>query len=119
MKTLILMAILSLNLDLMTETTLKPSFPGGYEALIAYFQDHINYPTSARENGVEGIVEVVFQIDAKGKISNVEVEKGVNQAIDQEAIRVVEAMPNWNVQNVGLQASTMNVRMKIQFELTQ
>ena len=38
---------------------------------------------------------VSFVIDEKGKVRDVEVVKGVHPSLDNEAIRVIEASPDW------------------------
>lgn len=73
------------------------SFPGGYDALKKYLADHIVYPPSAKEQGISGKVFLRFVISSKGEISNVKIMRGVPDCFecDQEAIRVIKAMPNW------------------------
>lgn len=70
-------------------------FPGGMEALYKFLQKNFRYPNSARRMNVSGRVFVQFIVDKEGKISNVEVVKGLSPDCDKEAIRVVELMPPW------------------------
>ncbi len=72
-----------------------PEFPGGSQALLQYLATKIHYPELARENKVEGLVVVQFIIDEKGKISNVTVLRGIGGGCDEEAIRVIKVMPDW------------------------
>lgn len=72
-----------------------PEFPGGSQGLLQYLATKIRYPDMARENRVEGLVVVQFIIDEKGKISNVIVLRGIGGGCDEEAIRVIKAMPDW------------------------
>lgn len=72
-----------------------PEFPGGAEALFKYLASKIRYPDLARENKVEGLVVVQFIIDEKGKISGVTILRGIGGGCDEEAIRVIRAMPDW------------------------
>jgi periplasmic protein TonB len=73
-----------------------PSFPGGYKGLQKYFDDNLEYPTDAQDQGVEGIVRIGFTVDEKGKLMNPMVE-GNNEGygLDEEALRVVSKMPTW------------------------
>lgn len=72
-----------------------PEFPGGESALMKYLQEHVNYPTAARENGIQGRVFVYFIVNEDGSISDVKVEKSVDPDLAKEAVRVVQSMPKW------------------------
>ncbi len=73
-----------------------PSFPGGYKGLQKYFDDNLEYPTDAQDQGVEGTVRIGFTVDENGKLMNPMVE-GSNEGygLDEEALRVVRKMPTW------------------------
>lgn len=72
-------------------------FPGGVEAMQKYLATSIVYPKEAIEMGLEGRCYLTFVVTDKGEITNIRVRKGVTDCpeCDQEAIRVVKAMPNW------------------------
>ncbi|MDY0200368.1 MAG: energy transducer TonB [Bacteroidales bacterium] len=74
-----------------------PSFQGGD---LNKFRDFVNknlkYPEIAAENGIQGRVILSFVVEANGTLSNVKVLRGVDPAIDKEAIRVVESSPKWS-----------------------
>lgn len=72
-----------------------PEFPGGKEALYKWLKDNLTYPTIAVENGIKGRVIVRFAVMKTGDISNVTVTRSVDPALDQEAVRLVKAMPKW------------------------
>lgn len=72
-----------------------PEFPGGSEGLRAYLIDNLRYPEQAKKDGVEGMVVVLFTVAEDGSILNVEVSRGIGSGCDEEAIRVVKAMPKW------------------------
>lgn len=71
------------------------SFPGGEDSLIAYLKQAVSYPESALKKGEEGQVIIGFTVDENGKISHPDVVKSVSPALDQEAMRVIMAMPIW------------------------
>ena len=73
-----------------------PSFPGGINALVNFLSENIVYPAEAIENNEQGRVVLQFWIETDGKINDIEVIRGVSPAIDAEAIRLIELMPNWN-----------------------
>jgi TonB family protein len=72
-----------------------PEFPGGTEALKQYIADNINYPESARENGIQGTVYVSFKITKEGEVTDVRLARGIHPPLDKEAVRVVDSMPDW------------------------
>ncbi len=73
----------------------KPTFPGGEIGLMKYLVKHTKYPEIAKENDVTGKVYVQFVIDKKGKVTDVKLMRGVDPALDKEALRVVRALPDW------------------------
>jgi TonB family protein len=72
-----------------------PEFPGGTTALFEYLSQNIVYPETAREENASGKVFVKFVIDVNGKVTQAEVIRGVHPDLDNEALRVVNTMPNW------------------------
>ena len=72
-----------------------PTFPGGEAALLQYIGKNMKYPVIAQENGIQGRVIVSFVIEKDGHVADVTVVRGVDPALDKEAIRVVSAMPRW------------------------
>ncbi|MBD78505.1 MAG: hypothetical protein CL840_06275 [Crocinitomicaceae bacterium] len=72
-----------------------PEFPGGDDGLYKFLGDNIQYPAEAKEQGIEGIVYVTFVIKANGKVTDVEVLRGIGGGCDKEAKRVIKKMPNW------------------------
>jgi len=73
-----------------------PTFQGqGIEAFRNYCQTNSKYPIIAQENGISGRVYISFVVDKDGSIANVQVVRGVDPALDKEAIRVVKSSPKW------------------------
>src|SRR6187399_1177868 len=72
-----------------------PTFPNGETAMMKYLRDNIKYPNIARENNIEGRVIVQFVVSKDGDIKNAKVVRGIGGGCDQEALRVVNAMPRW------------------------
>lgn len=73
----------------------KPEFPDGNNGLVKYLSENVKYPKKALEKGICGKVLVQFVIDDKGKVTKVEVLKGVEKTLDKEAVRVIKSMPKW------------------------
>ncbi|MBK9994167.1 MAG: energy transducer TonB [Saprospiraceae bacterium] len=78
-----------------TYAEVMPEFEGGYEALLKYLQKNIKYPSIAKENQIEGKVVLNFVVNTEGELSHVSVIRGIGGGCDEEAIRVVSAMPKW------------------------
>jgi protein TonB len=72
-----------------------PSFPGGDAALLAFLYKELRYPSLALESKIQGLVVVQFIIDEKGNITQPTITRGIGGGCDEEAIRVVNAMPVW------------------------
>ena len=72
-----------------------PEFPGGMPAMIEFLQTNIKYPKDAIKQDVGGKVMVMFVVETDGSISNVRVARKVFPSLDEEAVRVVKAMPKW------------------------
>lgn len=70
-------------------------FPGGEAALMSWVANHINYPATAQENGVQGRVIVQFVVKKDGSIGDVKVVRGKDPDLDREAVRVVKTFPNF------------------------
>lgn len=73
----------------------NPEFPGGMESLNHWLRSHTNYPKDALELGLSGRVYLNFIVDKQGNISDIKVIRGIDPLLDNEAIRVVSAMPKW------------------------
>lgn len=72
-----------------------PEFPGGQGELYKYLGNNIKYPVMAKESGIQGRVFVTFVVEKDGSITDVRLLRGIGGGCDEEAIRVVESMPNW------------------------
>ena len=72
-----------------------PEFPGGMEAMMKYLSENIKYPEQAKEKNTQGRVLVSFVVEKDGSISNVKVARGIGNGCDEEAVRVISAMPKW------------------------
>ena len=73
-----------------------PEFPGGIESLMTYIATNVNYPIEAQKLGIQGRVLCQFIVNKDGKVVEVVVAKSSgNKYLDNEAIRVINSMPNW------------------------
>ena len=100
-----------------------PQYPGGQEKMMEFLMRNMQYPQIAKDNGVQGRVLAQFIVEKDGRLSNVKIldspqgsgvamvtvvatmpdeerqraeahNAGV-QALRDEAVRVINAMPKW------------------------
>ena len=72
-----------------------PEYPGGVGELMKFLQRNVRYPKEAQEQGKQGRVVVQFVVNKDGSITDAKIVKSVDPQLDAEALRVVNAMPNW------------------------
>ena len=60
-----------------------------------FISQNLQYPQTALENGIQGVVYLQFIIQVDGKISDIAVIRSVDSQLTEEAIRVVKLMPRW------------------------
>ena len=73
----------------------RAEYPGGMAALQEYLAANCHYPKEAQEKGQQGVVMLEFVVETDGRISCIKVLRSVVSFLDEEAIRVVKAMPKW------------------------
>ena len=94
-----------------------PTFPGGEAALMKYLREHINYPTVAMENNVQGKVIVQFVVTKTGKVGEVKVARSVDRDLDKEAVRVCKSLPDFIPGRMNGQAVNVWYTLPVQFKL--
>ena len=94
-----------------------PGFGGDNSTLSNYLSTNIIYPKEAAKQGIQGRVYVSFVVEIDGSVSGVRILRGVNSLLDQEAVRVVEAMPKWTPGTVEGKAVRVEFNLPIQFKL--
>lgn len=77
-------------------TEVLPGYPGGEKALGRFYDDNIQYPVEASDNGVDGTVRINFAVDENGKLYSPTVTSpAIGYGLEQEALRVFNKMPKW------------------------
>ena len=94
-----------------------PQFPGGGEALMKYLATNVHYPEAAEKAGVQGRVIVTFVVGTDGSISDASIIKSVDPSLDQEALRLVNSMPNWTPGKQDGKAVRVKYTIPISFAL--
>lgn len=96
-----------------------PEFPGGEAALLKWISDHLNYPTIAAENGVQGRVACTFVVEPDGSVSNVEVVRPVDPNLDKEALRVLKQLPKFRPGEQRGKPVRVKYSVPVRFRLAQ
>ncbi len=82
--------------DFYTAPEQMPEFPGGMQALGKFLATNLHYPAQARSVNIQGRVFVNFMIEKDGSVTSVNILRGIGGGCDEEAMRVVSAMPKWS-----------------------
>ncbi|MGE5426686.1 MAG: energy transducer TonB [Methylococcaceae bacterium] len=94
-----------------------PEFPGGDAALRAFIAQSVKYPPIAAENGIQGKVYVSFVVGKDGGITQAKILRGVDPALDKEALRVVNSLPAWKPGKQGGKPVRVSYTVPISFVL--
>lgn len=74
----------------------QPTFNGGdANAFAKWVNTNLEYPESAKEANIQGRVMCQFAIDEEGNLVDAQIIRGVNEALDNEALRVLKMSPKW------------------------
>lgn len=77
------------------DVEIYPEYDGGQTAMTNFIIENVEYPKAASEEGVEGIAYVQFVVSSTGAIKDAVVMNDLDERLAEEALRVVEIMPNW------------------------
>lgn len=105
------------GMEVFTYVTEKPEYEGGIEAMVAFITNNLQYPTLARESGIEGKVIVSFVVMPDGNIANTQLIKGIGFGCDEEAMRVVELMKGWKAGKQNGRKVAVKMILPIHFSL--
>lgn len=84
---------------------------GGDKGLMQIISDSLNYPITARRDGVQGRVIAQFTVDTTGNLIDISIAEGVREDIDNEALRLIGLLNGWKpgVQN--------NKKVKVRYSI--
>lgn len=103
----------------MTDCDKQPQF---FHSDLKHFMDawvytYVKYPQSAVDKGIQGTVNVSFIIEKDGRVTNVTVEKGVDELLDAEAVKVIAASPKWTPAEIGRKKVRCRITVPVEFRL--
>lgn len=106
-----------------------PRFPGcelvpdseikncAQKRMYTFIRQNVKYPKSAYEAGITGRSIIQFVVNKDGSLSDYKVPKPNNPALDQEALRVVKAMPFWRPGKKEGKLVRVKITLPIKFQL--
>lgn len=95
----------------------EAQFKGGHDALTKFITNNVHYPFEARKNGIQGRVFISFVVRKSGRLTDIKIERGVDEALDQAAIELVEMMPRWKPAEKDGKKVNCKVMLPIVFQL--
>lgn len=98
----------------------KPTFFGSPDPttfLMKWVYVYLKYPKEALDNGIQGRVLVDFIINEKGKVMNVKAVKGPSDLLCAEAVRVIQASPDWKPAKMAGKKVPCEMSLWVEFRL--
>ena len=95
----------------------QPQFPGGSEAMMKFLRNTIKYPEAAAKAGIKGRVIAQFIIARDGTVTDPKIMRSVSPELDEEALRVIRAMPKWTPGTQNGKAVAVRYTIPITFSM--
>ena len=102
------------------ECDVKPTFLGSSDPAVflkKWVYVYLRYPREAVQNGIQGRVQVDFIIDEKGKVGSVRAVRSSDPLLTDEAIRVIEASPDWKPGRINGRKVKSRMSLNVEFRL--
>ncbi len=96
---------------------IQPEFPGGLAAMHKFLAENLKYSDQAKQVGITGTVHVAFVVEKDGRVTNIRILRGIGGGCDEEAVRVIQMMPNWKPGWVKGKLVRTQFTLPIKFEL--
>lgn len=96
---------------------ISASFPNGKTAMMKFLVQELRYPENAIMYNVEGKVFIRFVVEKNGSITQIEVNRSVDEELDAEALRIVKKMPKWIPGRIDGEIVRMTFDLPVNFKL--
>lgn len=73
-----------------------PEYPGGIPEPMKFISENISYPEDAINNNIQGRVILKFVVNTDGSIDRIQILRGIDPSLDNEAVRVVKTLPRFS-----------------------
>ncbi|HEY1871130.1 MAG TPA: energy transducer TonB, partial [Chitinophagaceae bacterium] len=101
-------------------TDVRPSFPGGHDALENYIGNNIDYSQTAVDDNTEGTVDVQFVVDENGDVMDAKaIGKPVGNGLDDAAVKAISNMPKWTPGKVKGKDVKTRVVLPVTYKMEQ
>ena len=103
-----------------SECDVRPQFFHSNERhfLQSWVYKYLKYPQKAIEEKLQGQVLMSFIVEKDGSVTNVTVEHGIDQLLDDEAVRVIEVSPKWIPGQIKGNKVRTKIVIPVEFRLT-
>lgn len=102
------------------ECDVKPTFLGSSDPAVflsKWVYVYLRYPQEAVRQGIQGRVLVDFVIDEKGRVTDVRAVKSSHPLLEDEALRVIKASPDWKPGRVRGKKVKSQISLNVEFRL--
>ena len=99
------------------EVDVKPEYLYDKILTLSSFYKQINYPPEARDQQIEGTVEVSYIVEKDGSMSNASIFKSAHPLLDQEVMRVIYDLQCCRPATINGKAVRCEVIFPIKFSL--
>lgn len=100
-----------------SELDANPEFPGGEMEEMKFLAVNLKYPDSAKEKEISGTVFLSFTVDVDGTLSNFQVLRSPDKALEIEAMRVVQLMPKFSPGIIDGRPVKVQCNLPVKFDL--
>ena len=100
-----------------TQADVMPQFKGGYTELVRFIYNQLKYPYTAMNQRIQGRVWSSFTINIDGSVADIRIEQGVHFSLDEEALRVLSTMPDWEPGKINGESVRVKIYLPIVFKL--
>ncbi len=116
-KGFLIMSVVFLFQNVVAENTFdrQPKYKGNIQKTL---NRNLRYPYEEFLNHTEGVVSIMASINVEGKIQTASVEKGVSDAIDAEALRVVYLLNKWKLAEENGNKIEASIMINVEFKLS-
>ncbi|MEO6730460.1 MAG: TonB family protein [Ferruginibacter sp.] len=98
------------------KSILEPSAPievepeDGWENYDTYITNNLALPNSILKRNIHGEVEVSFEVQSDGALSNLKIDKSLGADCDNAALRVIKEGPRWKINKGNKATGKVKVR---------
>ena len=88
-------------------------FPGGDLEMYKFIENNKQYTGEMQSQGLRGTIVISFQIAKDGKVEKAKIESGSKELLRQDALRVIQSMPDWEPAKRGNGNSTKSAKVVV------